>query len=97
MTAGVDGRIKAIPVISDEFGFVARAVVPMGDADRRALTEGDFESRWPASSTTGGVYMGCCYSSARSSRCRTSYYVYLLDYGWEDELPERFAKPADHG
>lgn len=31
ITAGVDGRMKAIPVISDEFGFVAHAVIPMGD------------------------------------------------------------------
>ena len=31
ITAGIGGRMKAIPVISDEVGFVARAVVPMGD------------------------------------------------------------------
>jgi hypothetical protein len=31
ITAGVGGRMKAIPVISDEFGFVARVVIPMGD------------------------------------------------------------------
>ncbi len=32
ITAGVDGRMKAIPVISDDFGFVANVVVPVGDA-----------------------------------------------------------------
>ena len=32
ITVGVDGRMKAIPVISDEVGFVARAVVPMGES-----------------------------------------------------------------
>jgi len=31
VTAGIGGRMKAIPVISDEFGFVPRVVVPMGD------------------------------------------------------------------
>jgi hypothetical protein len=37
ITAGVDGRMKAIPVISDEFGFVARAVVPMGDTGQAGI------------------------------------------------------------
>ena len=32
ITAGIDGRMKAIAVISDDVGFVARAVVPMGDS-----------------------------------------------------------------
>jgi hypothetical protein len=31
VTSGLDGRMKAIPVIIDEVGFVARAVIPMGD------------------------------------------------------------------
>jgi hypothetical protein len=37
VTAGVDGRMKAIPVISDEFGFVARAVIPMGDGGQASI------------------------------------------------------------
>ena len=37
ITAGVDGRMKAIPVISDEFGFVARAVIPMGDTGQAGV------------------------------------------------------------
>ena len=32
LTSGLDGRMKAIPVISDDFGFVANVVVPVGDA-----------------------------------------------------------------
>jgi hypothetical protein len=31
LTPGL-GAVKAIPVISDEFGFVANVVVPVGDA-----------------------------------------------------------------
>ncbi len=37
ITAGVDGRMKAIPVISDEFGFVPRAVIPMGDTGQAGV------------------------------------------------------------
>ena len=37
ITAGVDGRMKAIPVISDEFGFVAHAVIPMGDSGQASI------------------------------------------------------------
>ena len=33
------GAVKAIPVISDEFGFVANVVVPVGDAGWRSSTE----------------------------------------------------------
>ena len=31
VTSGIDGRMKAIPVLSDDFGFVPNAVIPMGD------------------------------------------------------------------
>jgi hypothetical protein len=31
LTPSITGGVKAIPVISDEFGFVAHNVVPMGD------------------------------------------------------------------
>ena len=31
LTPGVDGRIKAIPVLNDEAGFVPNMVVPVGD------------------------------------------------------------------
>ena len=37
ITAGIDGRMKAIPVISDEFGFVAHAVIPMGDGGQASI------------------------------------------------------------
>ena len=37
ITAGVDGRMKAIPVISDEFGFVPRDVIPMGDGGQASI------------------------------------------------------------
>ena len=37
MTAGIDGRMKAIPVISDEFGFVPNVVVPMGDGGQASI------------------------------------------------------------
>jgi len=37
ITAGADGRMKAIPVISDEFGFVAHDVVPMGDGGQASI------------------------------------------------------------
>jgi len=37
ITSGVDGRMKAIPVISDEFGFVARDVIPMGDGGQASI------------------------------------------------------------
>ena len=32
LTSSITGGIKAIPVVDDEFGFVANAVVPVGDA-----------------------------------------------------------------
>jgi len=32
LTSSITGGIKAIPVIDDEFGFVANTVVPVGDA-----------------------------------------------------------------
>jgi hypothetical protein len=32
LTSSITGGIKAIPVIDDEFGFVANTVVPIGDA-----------------------------------------------------------------
>jgi len=31
ITSGADGRMKAIPVINDELGFVPNIVVPVGD------------------------------------------------------------------
>jgi hypothetical protein len=31
ITSGIDGRMKVIPVINDELGFVPNIVVPMGD------------------------------------------------------------------
>ncbi len=31
LTPGVDGRIKAIPVLNDEAGFVPNMVVPVSD------------------------------------------------------------------
>jgi len=32
ITTGADDRMKAIPVISDEYGWAPRTVVPMGDS-----------------------------------------------------------------
>jgi hypothetical protein len=32
LTAGITGGVRAIPVVNDEFGFVANTVVPIGDA-----------------------------------------------------------------
>ncbi len=32
LTPGITGGVKAIPVINDEFGFVANVLVPVGDA-----------------------------------------------------------------
>lgn len=37
LTSRFDGRMKAIAVISDEFGFVANMVVPMGDAGSASI------------------------------------------------------------
>jgi hypothetical protein len=37
VTAGIDGRMKAIPVISDDFGFVLNIVVPMGDTGQAGV------------------------------------------------------------
>ena len=37
ITAGIDGRMKAIPVISDEIGFVPNVVVPMGDTGQAGV------------------------------------------------------------
>ncbi|HME32317.1 MAG TPA: hypothetical protein VKG65_06160 [Terriglobales bacterium] len=31
------GAVRAIPVLSDEFGFVAHNVVPMGDAGQTGI------------------------------------------------------------
>jgi hypothetical protein len=32
LTPGITGGVKAIPVINDEFGFIANVLVPVGDA-----------------------------------------------------------------
>jgi hypothetical protein len=37
ITSGIDGQMKAIPVINDEFGFVANMVVPMGDTGQAGI------------------------------------------------------------
>ncbi len=37
VTAGLDGKMKAIPVINDEFGFVPNIVVPLGDAGQAGI------------------------------------------------------------
>ena len=38
ITAGVGGRMRAIPVINDdELGFVANMVVPMGDSGQAGV------------------------------------------------------------
>jgi hypothetical protein len=37
VTSGADGRMKAIPVISDDFGFVPNIVVPMGDTGQAGV------------------------------------------------------------
>jgi hypothetical protein len=37
VTSGIDGAMKAIPVINDEFGFVANIVVPMGDSGQAGI------------------------------------------------------------
>ena len=37
ITSEITGRMKAIPVISDEFGFVANVVVPMGDGGQAII------------------------------------------------------------
>ena len=37
LTPRFDGRMKAIPVISDEFGFVPRDVIPMGDGGQASI------------------------------------------------------------
>ncbi len=37
ITSGIDGRMKAIPVISDEMGFVPNMVVPMGDPGQAGI------------------------------------------------------------
>ena len=37
ITSGIDGRMKAIPVINDEFGFVPNFVVPMGDSGQAGI------------------------------------------------------------
>jgi len=37
VTSGLDGAMKAIPVINDEFGFVPNVVVPMGDSGQAGI------------------------------------------------------------
>jgi hypothetical protein len=37
LTSGVDGQMKAIPVINDEIGFVANVVIPMGDTGQAGV------------------------------------------------------------
>jgi hypothetical protein len=37
VTSGIDGAMKAIPVINDEFGFGATVVVPMGDSGQATI------------------------------------------------------------
>jgi hypothetical protein len=37
LTSGLDGQMKAIPVINDEIGFVANVVVPMGDTGQAGV------------------------------------------------------------
>ncbi|MGC2109026.1 MAG: hypothetical protein WA655_05875 [Candidatus Korobacteraceae bacterium] len=38
ITAGIGGRMKAIPVINDdELGFVANMIVPMGDTGQAGV------------------------------------------------------------
>jgi hypothetical protein len=31
LTPGIDGRVKAIPVLEDAAGFIPNIIVPMGD------------------------------------------------------------------
>jgi hypothetical protein len=37
ITSEITGRMKAIPVISDDFGFVPNIVVPMGDTGQAGV------------------------------------------------------------
>lgn len=37
ITAGVGGRMKAIPVINDEAGFVPNIVIPVGDGGQASI------------------------------------------------------------
>jgi hypothetical protein len=37
ITSAIDGRMKAIPVISDDFGFVPNIVVPVGDGGQASI------------------------------------------------------------
>ena len=38
VTSGIDGRMKAIPVISDEdIGFMPNMVIPMGDEGQATI------------------------------------------------------------
>ena len=37
VTAGIAGRMKAIPVINDEAGFIPNIVIPVGDGDQASI------------------------------------------------------------
>jgi hypothetical protein len=37
LTTGITGGVRAIPVLSDEFGFVAHNVVPVGDGGQAGV------------------------------------------------------------
>ena len=38
VTSGIDGRMKAIPVISDDYiGFMPNMVIPMGDGGQASI------------------------------------------------------------
>jgi hypothetical protein len=37
VTSGADGRMKAIPVISDDFGFIPNMVIPVGDTGQAGV------------------------------------------------------------
>jgi len=37
VTSGANGRMKAIPVIDDELGFVPTMVVPVGDGGQASI------------------------------------------------------------
>jgi hypothetical protein len=37
LTPGIDGRVKAIPVLDDAVGFMPNIVVPVGDEGQAAV------------------------------------------------------------
>ena len=37
LTPGIDGRVKAIPVLDDAAGFMPNIVVPMGDEEQAVV------------------------------------------------------------